>query len=82
MFAIFGLGMPEIIILAVIGVVIVAVPVAILFVVLGTSRRSADGGPSEVTQLRAEVARLRDENDRLREQPRGSSDPGIASGAP
>lgn len=57
----FGLGIQEIVILLVLAVMVFGVPFAILFVVLGTTRRNAGG---RIADLEAENERLRDELER------------------
>jgi hypothetical protein len=66
MVAFLGLGIAEIIILGVIGLVVVIAPVAVLVVVLGATRKSQASNANEVAQLRAEIVRLNDEIDRLK----------------
>jgi cell division protein FtsB len=67
MFAFFGLGMQEIIILLVIGLMLVGGPILAVVVVLSLARRSeGTGKPDAVAELRAEVERLREEVERLK----------------
>jgi hypothetical protein len=67
MFAFFGLGMQEIIILLVIGLMLVGGPILAVVVVLSLARRSeGTGKPDAVGELRAEVQRLREEVESLK----------------
>jgi hypothetical protein len=67
MFAFLGLGMHEVIILLVIGLMLVAGPIVAVLVVLSLARRSeGTGKPDAVAELRAEVGRLREEVERLK----------------
>jgi cell division protein FtsB len=71
MFAIFGLGLQEIVILLVIGLLFVGGPILAVVVALSLTRRSdRAGNPDAVAELRAEVERLREEVERLK---RGSA---------
>jgi hypothetical protein len=63
----FGLGMPEIIILLLIGLMLVGGPIIAIVVVLALTRRSQGTvKPDAVAELRAEVERLREEVERLK----------------
>ena len=63
----FGLGMQEIVILLVIGLLLVAGPILAVVVVLSLVRRSErTGNPEAVAELRTEVERLREEVERLK----------------
>jgi cell division protein FtsB len=63
----FGLGMQEIVILLVIGLLLVAGPILAVVVVLSLVRRSEPTGNRDaVAELRAEVHRLREEVERLK----------------
>ena len=71
MFAFFGLGIAEMLVL---GILLIVVPGVIMVVVAMTTRKSNQGGPpsevsllrSDVQQLREEVVQLRDEIERLK----------------
>ena len=78
MFAFFGLGFPELIVLAVIGLGVVAI------VVFSSRQRTPPKHPSrDIDELWAEVDRLRDDVERLKRASKttGPAD-GIASGEP
>jgi hypothetical protein len=63
----FGLGMQEIIILLVIGLMLVGGPILAIFIVLSFARKSDGTGKIDsVADLRAEVQRLREEVERLK----------------
>jgi hypothetical protein len=67
MFAMFGPGPLEKVILLVIAVLLIGVPVIAVLVVVSAVRRSRrTGSPDELAELRAEVARLRDDVERLK----------------
>ena len=71
MFAFFGLGFAEIIVIGIIGVILVVVPVMVIVSVFASSRRT-DGyaDSNEMRDLRDEVRRLRAEVERLEEEAR------------
>lgn len=80
MFAFFGLGIAELIVLAIIGILIAAVT---MFVIRASSRPSASTAQeNELMELRAEVKRLRDEVARLREGNKKGPPGAIAAGEP
>jgi ubiquinone biosynthesis protein UbiJ len=67
MFAIFGLGPQEIVILLLMGLMSVGGPVLAVVVALYLTRRSEGTvNPDAVAELRAEVERLREECERLK----------------
>ena len=67
MFAIFGLGTEEIIILGIIGVLMLGVPLVAIFIAMSASRQArASENSGAVAQLREEVQRLREEIERLK----------------
>ncbi len=68
MFAIFGLGAMELIVLAAIALLGIGVAGIVFVAVFAGSRKSGEGG-NEVMELRAEVKRLRDEVERLKKEP-------------
>jgi hypothetical protein len=71
MFAIFGLGPSEMIVLFLIGLMLVGGPIIAVVVALSLVRRSEGArSPDGVPELRAKVARLREEVERLK---RGSA---------
>jgi cell division protein FtsB len=78
----FGLGLPEIIVLVVIGLLMLAIPAAVILRVLAVVRRPRnDSQAHEHRELRAEVKDLREEVERLkRGLPRAAPDPGNATG--
>jgi uncharacterized small protein (DUF1192 family) len=68
MFAFFGLGIMEIIVLGVLAIGALLVPLLVVATIWAASRKSSEGNASdEVTELRAEVKRLRAEIERLKE---------------
>ena len=83
MLAIFGLGIAEIIVLLVIGLVLVGVPIA-LVMALSATKRSAPTlhRDDEIAELRHEIDRLRSEVERLRKgtDKKDPPDPGIVAG--
>ena len=70
MFAMFGLGIAEILVLAIITVVLLGVPIA-LVMVMSATRRSPPSvrRDNEVAELRREIDQLRAELDELRRSP-------------
>lgn len=68
MFAVFGLGISEIIVLAIVGLLIFGVPILAILIALAASKQSKRAAPvNEVALLRAEVQQLREEVDRLKQ---------------
>ena len=80
MFAFFGLGMAEILILGLTGLVIIIVPLAIALSVSRQSRGAT--APNEVALLRAEVERLREEVEHLRKQAGNKEPPDAIKAGP
>ena len=73
MFAFFGLGLPEIIILAIIGLTIFIIPVIAIMIGLSAAKQAKGAAPvSEIALLRAEVQQLREEIERLKRSLGGS----------
>jgi hypothetical protein len=67
MFAIFGLGPSEMIVLFLVGLPLVGVPIIAVVVALWLVRRSEGArSPDGLSELRAEVERLREEVERLK----------------
>lgn len=66
MFAFFGLGIAEIIVIGIIGALIFIVPIIVVAMAMTGARRTHAGGDrDELSALRAEVKRLRAEVERL-----------------
>jgi hypothetical protein len=69
MFAIFGLGPSEMIVLFLVALLVIGGPIIVVLVALGLVRRSEGArGPDGLSELRAEVNRFRAEVDRLHEE--------------
>jgi hypothetical protein len=64
----FGLGLPEIIVLVIIGILLFGFPAVALMLALALSRKSSavSNAPSEIEKLRGEVERLREEIEELK----------------
>ena len=83
MFNFFGLGMMEILILGIIGLIVIVAPAIVLIAVSAGSRPKPDlGTADEVMELRAEVKRLREEVAHLKEGGAKGASGAIASGEP
>jgi hypothetical protein len=67
MFAIFGLGPSEMIVLFLVGLMVIGGPILVVVLALVLVRRSEGArSPDGVSELRAEVERLREEVERLK----------------
>jgi cell division protein FtsB len=63
----FGLGIQEIVVLLVLGLLLVGGPILAVLIVLSFARRwGGPGKPDEMAELRAEVRRLREDVERLK----------------
>jgi HAMP domain-containing protein len=82
MFAFFGLGIMEIMVLAIIGLIVVVGPIiAIVAISAGSRAKPNTSAADEIMELRAEVKRLREELARLKAGGKGGSD-AISPGEP
>jgi hypothetical protein len=75
MFAFFGLGIGELVILG-----MIAVGGAVVLIVVLKAGKGSAGAGDEVRHLRVEVDRLREENERLREEAKHAISPGERQG--
>ena len=70
MFAFFGLGVPELLILGIVGTMLLLGLAVILIVAKSSSQKPNAAAPvNEIAELRAEVRRLREEIERLKKGP-------------
>jgi hypothetical protein len=68
MFAILGLGIAEIIVLAIIALLMVGVPIIIIRSVNASSQSTGAGRKDEIAELRKEVRWLSEEFERLKQE--------------
>lgn len=63
----FGLGVPELFVLLILGLMLVGGPIMAVAIVLSMAKKGdAAGRPDSVADLRAEVQRLREDVERLK----------------
>lgn len=73
MFAFFGLGIAELIILLMVGLALIAIPVFIVMVLTATKQAGRTARQEEIDHLRAENERLREKLDRAKDHGDGEA---------